>query len=104
MMQATAQPHSSIGMPVYNGAASLEAVLPALRHQTLADVEIINSDNGSTDNTPKICERAAADDPLIESRGYCPAVPDTSTPRHYTSQTSTLRAPSGALLDRSVEL
>lgn len=55
----------SIGMPVYNGGKSLEAVLTSLRRQTMSDIEIIISDNGSTDDTPDICRRAAEADPRI---------------------------------------
>ncbi|GAB3048390.1 glycosyltransferase family 2 protein [Intrasporangium mesophilum] len=53
----------SVGLPVYNAAAYLDQALESLLAQTHADLEIIVSDNGSTDATPSICRRfAAADD------------------------------------------
>jgi glycosyltransferase involved in cell wall biosynthesis len=55
----------SIGVPVYNGEAYLEKALDSLRAQTFRDIEIVISDNGSTDATPEICRRAASDDPRI---------------------------------------
>lgn len=58
-------PRASIGVPVYNGGKTLEAVLSALRQQTMSDIEIVISDNGSTDDTPDICRRAAEADPRI---------------------------------------
>ncbi len=56
-------PHVSIGVPVYNGARYLEEALTALRDQDLAEIEVIVSDNGSTDETPEIARRFAAEDP-----------------------------------------
>lgn len=48
-------PKVTIGLPVYNGSASIEKVLDSLLCQTLADFEIYISDNASTDNTEQIC-------------------------------------------------
>lgn len=59
------QPRASVGMPVYNGAKTLAAVVEAVRRQTLADIEIIISDNGSTDATADICLQAARTDPRV---------------------------------------
>lgn len=56
-------PQVSIGVPVYNGDLYLEEALTALRDQDLADVEVIISDNGSTDETAKIARRFADADP-----------------------------------------
>ncbi len=52
----------TIGMPVYNGAATLRAALDSLLAQTFTDFRIIISDNNSTDNTQDICEAYAARD------------------------------------------
>jgi glycosyltransferase involved in cell wall biosynthesis len=52
-------------VPVYNGAATLEAMLKALLQQTFRDFEIIISDNASTDATAEICEKYAAQDTRI---------------------------------------
>jgi glycosyltransferase involved in cell wall biosynthesis len=58
-------PRISIGMPVYNGTDGLEAALQCLCDQTFRDIEIVISDNASTDDTPEICQRFAAADSRI---------------------------------------
>jgi glycosyltransferase involved in cell wall biosynthesis len=58
-------PRLSIGMPVYNGAKYLEYTLECLRKQEFEDVEVLISDNASTDATPDIARAAAAADPRI---------------------------------------
>jgi glycosyltransferase involved in cell wall biosynthesis len=45
----------SVGVPVYNGASGLAVALDSLINQTFRDIEIIISDNASTDATPEIC-------------------------------------------------
>lgn len=55
----------SVGLPVYNGEAYLETALDDLLAQTHADLEVVISDNGSTDRTQEICERYAALDNRI---------------------------------------
>ncbi|MDF1603455.1 glycosyltransferase family 2 protein [Nocardioides sp. YIM 152315] len=55
----------SVGLPVYNGERYLEQALDDLLAQTHADLEIVISDNGSTDRTQAICERYAALDSRI---------------------------------------
>jgi glycosyltransferase involved in cell wall biosynthesis len=52
-------------MPVYNGAALLEASVRSVQEQTLSDLEIVISDNASTDGTEALCRRLAAGDPRI---------------------------------------
>jgi glycosyltransferase involved in cell wall biosynthesis len=52
-------------MPIYNGAAFLEASLDSLLSQTFRDFEIVISDNGSDDGTSEICRRYAAMDHRI---------------------------------------
>lgn len=47
-------PLVSIGLPVYNGALTLERVLATLVRQTYSNVEIVISDNGSADRTAAI--------------------------------------------------
>lgn len=58
-----AVPSVSVGVPVYNGERFLERTLVALQEQDLADIEVIVSDNGSTDGTLTIAEKFAQDDP-----------------------------------------
>ena len=59
------QPLVSLGVPVFNGERHLGASIAALRAQTFGDLEIIISDNGSTDATEAICRDAAAADDRI---------------------------------------
>jgi glycosyltransferase involved in cell wall biosynthesis len=58
-------PAISIGLPVYNGAATIGRAIIALLGQTFADFELIISDNGSTDATEEICRDYARRDPRI---------------------------------------
>jgi glycosyltransferase involved in cell wall biosynthesis len=58
-------PKVSIGVPVYNAQHYLEGCLACYLDQDFRDVEIIISDNGSTDGTRAICERIAAADPRV---------------------------------------
>ena len=62
---SSTSPRVSIGVPVYNGAASLVAMLDSLLRQTFTDFEIIISDNASMDDTALICHRYAAHDARI---------------------------------------
>jgi len=52
-------PLVSIGMPVYNEGAFIRESLESLRAQNYQNLEIIISDNGSTDETPEICREFA---------------------------------------------
>jgi CDP-glycerol glycerophosphotransferase len=53
----------SVVVPVYNVEAYLEECLESLAQQTMADLEIVMVDDGSTDESPQIAERFAARDP-----------------------------------------
>jgi glycosyltransferase involved in cell wall biosynthesis len=55
----------SIGMPVRNEARFLRQALDSLIAQTGVTLEIILSDNASTDETPAICEEYCAKHPFI---------------------------------------
>ncbi len=55
----------TIGMPVYNGAATIEAALDSLLAQSFQDFEIVISDNGSTDATEAVCRDYTTRDPRI---------------------------------------
>jgi glycosyltransferase involved in cell wall biosynthesis len=66
-------------MPVYNGAASVTSALESLSAQTMTELEIIVSDNASTDATLALCEAHAARDPrlrLVRQRSNIGAVPN----------------------------
>jgi glycosyltransferase involved in cell wall biosynthesis len=58
-------PRLTVGMPIRNGAASLEAAVRSVLGQTFRDLEVVISDNASTDATPEICARLAAEDARI---------------------------------------
>lgn len=62
---ASPSPRVSIGLPVYNGARYLEETLNSLLSQTYTDLELVISDNGSTDDTEAICRAYATRDPRI---------------------------------------
>jgi len=70
-MTGAGVPRVTIGFPVYNGAVPyagttlLEQALAALLAQDMADLELVISDNASTDATETICQRHAARDPRI---------------------------------------
>ncbi len=55
----------SIGVPVYNGERFLRFALESLLSQTHTNLEIIISDNASTDGTEAICRSYAAQDKRI---------------------------------------
>lgn len=60
-----AEPLVSIGLPVYNGERFLTQAVDSLLHQTYRNIELILSDNASTDATPEICKRYAAADQRV---------------------------------------
>ena len=60
-----ATPMVSIGIPVYNGAKTISIALKAVLQQTFTDIEVIISDNGSTDQTIEILESIIGDDARV---------------------------------------
>ncbi|WP_368834481.1 glycosyltransferase family 2 protein [Mycobacterium intracellulare] len=56
----------SVGIPVYNGGASLEQALKSICSQSFRDYEVIISDNASTDDTAQICREMVAINPRIK--------------------------------------
>ena len=65
MPNPSVPPRVCIGLPVYNGEATLEEALESLLAQTYANFEVIICDNASTDATREICERFVARDPRL---------------------------------------
>jgi glycosyltransferase involved in cell wall biosynthesis len=65
MQRAGETPRVSIGMPVYNGAATLRRAVDSLLAQTFTDFELVISDNASTDSTSEICRDYEARDPRV---------------------------------------
>lgn len=70
----TAPPTVSIGMPVHNGGPKFEKALRAVLGQTARDIEVIVSDNGSTDETADIARRHAENDPRVRYIRHDPAI------------------------------
>jgi glycosyltransferase involved in cell wall biosynthesis len=58
-------PLVSIGLPVYNGEHFIAGALDSLLAQDYAQIELVVSDNASTDRTSEICQEYAAKDPRV---------------------------------------
>jgi hypothetical protein len=58
-------PLVSVGLPVFNGAATVKESILSVLDQTWACFELIISDNASTDQTEEICRELAKLDPRI---------------------------------------
>ena len=65
MTAAVREPRVCIGVPVYNGERYLEETLRCLLDQSYGDIEILISDNASSDGTADICRRIASADPRV---------------------------------------
>ncbi len=61
-MKTDRQPLVSIGIPVYNEEIYLTETLRAVKAQTYRSIEVIISDNASTDKTPEIVDRFCGSD------------------------------------------
>ena len=59
---AGAAPAVTIGIPVYNGERYLEEAIRSVLAQTRGDLELVISDNASTDRTAEICRDYALQD------------------------------------------
>jgi glycosyltransferase involved in cell wall biosynthesis len=64
-MSAMDHPRVSVGVPVYNGADTLSEALDSLLGQDYPNLEVIVSDNASTDGTEALCQSYAARDPRV---------------------------------------
>ena len=60
------KPLVSIGMPVYNSEITIHKAIETIINQTYKNIEIIISDNNSTDSTFKICKEFAEVDNRIK--------------------------------------
>src|ERR1041384_7700150 len=54
-LRVTTAPLISIGMPVCNGERYLREAIESVLNQTVSDLELVISDNASTDGTEAIC-------------------------------------------------
>jgi glycosyltransferase involved in cell wall biosynthesis len=55
-------PTVTVGLPVFNGERHLRAAIESILGQTFTDLELVVSDNASTDLTPEICREYARTD------------------------------------------
>jgi glycosyltransferase involved in cell wall biosynthesis len=60
-----AAPRVTIGLPVYNGEDFLAEAIDSILTQTYEDLELVISDNASTDATEDLCRSYAAGEPRI---------------------------------------
>lgn len=58
-------PRVSVGIPVYNGEKFIGKTIESVLGQTFSDLELIISDNGSSDRTREIAESYVARDPRV---------------------------------------
>lgn len=72
----SAPPLLSIGLPVYNGERYLADALESALAQEYPNLEVLISDNASTDSTPDICRRFEADSRVRYNRS-----PETTDPK-----------------------
>ncbi len=50
------KPRVSVGLPVFNGERYLAEAINSVLMQSFADLELVISDNASSDGTPEICK------------------------------------------------
>ncbi len=58
-------PRVTVGMPVRNGEVFISGGIESLLGQSFGDLELVISDNASTDGTQAICEEYARRDPRV---------------------------------------
>jgi glycosyltransferase involved in cell wall biosynthesis len=61
----SSNPLVSVGLPVRNGAARIEEVVRRVLSQDHQNLELVISDNASSDETEKVCRGLASADPRI---------------------------------------
>ncbi len=66
MVTPAPTPLVSIAMTTYNGGKFLAGQIDSILNQTYTNIELVISDDGSTDNTRSICEAYAAKDPRVK--------------------------------------
>ncbi|HEU5297043.1 MAG TPA: glycosyltransferase [Burkholderiaceae bacterium] len=64
-MSTPSRPVVSVGLPVYNGERFLRSAMDSILGQSLRDIELIVSDNASTDSTAEICNEYARRDQRV---------------------------------------
>jgi glycosyltransferase involved in cell wall biosynthesis len=64
-MENHSLPLVSVGIPTFNRASSLVTAIESVLKQTYSNIELVISDNASTDNTQSICENFCKNDVRI---------------------------------------
>lgn len=59
------KPLVTVGMPVFNAERYVREAIDAILAQTYCNIELIISDNASTDRTPIICDEASSTDARV---------------------------------------
>ena len=59
------EPLISLILPIYNVSAYLDRCIQSIFHQGFSDYEVILVDDGSTDDSPRLCDAYAADNPFV---------------------------------------
>lgn len=65
-MPEPCKPRVTIGIPVFNGQATIASAIESLLEQTYENIKLIISDNASTDGTGEICRSFAETDTRVE--------------------------------------
>ncbi len=65
MSAATSSPRVSVIVPVYNRAAAVRAAVASVLGQTYRDFELILVDDGSTDDSGRVIDELAAENPSL---------------------------------------
>lgn len=84
------QPAISIGLPVYNGEGFLSRAVESVLSQTYENLELIVSDNASTDGTDQVCREAAASDRRVR---YTRQARNVGVTRNYVACVNAATAP-----------
>lgn len=63
---ATADPLVSVGVPVRNGEGRVAAAVESALSQTYGNVQVVISDNASTDATEQVCHALVRHDPRVQ--------------------------------------
>ncbi|MGW6737617.1 glycosyltransferase family 2 protein [Streptomyces sp. NPDC055013] len=95
-------PDVTVTVIVYNDAERLPRAVASVRRQTHANIEIIISDDHSTDETPRVAQHLAAQDPRVRHLRLPANSGGCSVPRNRALQIA--RAPYVMFLDSDDEL
>lgn len=66
MLREKKSPKVSVGLPTYNRAFTLKQAIDSVLNQDYANIELIISDNASTDETREICEGFSCKDGRVK--------------------------------------